>query len=237
MKKVVIAVAVGLILIAVIITFGQIFTVRHVGVEFTNSVSCADEQQVLSYANISPSTNIFVLDEETIAERVEKHYSDNSLKVVAIVREFPDKVIIKVSERIPIFKIKAETEDESGYVEADRNFQRAQIYTAGQLDEATLTEVRGYTVEGTYKTDECYMLRDIADALMQCGFPEEAIPYFVSGIEFSGNLVTLELRASDTKFIINKTSDISVKDAVISMYNKYEAMSVGDRNGKDIMPQ
>ena len=67
MKKVIIAVAIGLVFVALIITFGQVFTVRYVSVEFVNSVSSATKQQIINLADIDTHTNIFVIDETKIA--------------------------------------------------------------------------------------------------------------------------------------------------------------------------
>ena len=114
MKKAIIAIAIGLVLIAGIITFGQLFAVSYVSVEFVNNVICASEQEILEQANINTGTNIFVLDEDKIAKNIEKNYADSDIKVNNVIREFPNKVIIKVSERFPIYKINAEFQDQEG---------------------------------------------------------------------------------------------------------------------------
>ena len=111
MKKVIIAVAIGLVFVALIITFGQVFTVRYVSVEFVNSVSSATKQQIINLADIDTHTNIFVIDETKIASAIENEFDDNAIRVSDIVREFPNKVVIRISERLALYKIEAETDE------------------------------------------------------------------------------------------------------------------------------
>ncbi len=231
MKKVIVAVAVGLALVALIIAFGQIFTVRFVTVNFENGVSAADKQTILDLAGIEPNTNIFILDEKRTADKIEKGFDDNVIKVTNIVREFPNKVTINVRERIALFRIKATTADESGYVAADKNFQRTAIYSYEELKNEALIDVTGFTVQETYRTEECYALRDIADAFMECGIEEEALPYFLRSIEFSDSKIIIQLRTTNTKFYISDTADVS--EAVKKVYANYAATDYAQRETED----
>ena len=231
MKKVVVAVAIGLVLVALIIAFGQIFTVRFVTVDFVNGVSSTDKQRILDLADINPNTNIFILDEKKIADKIQKGFEDNVIKVTDIVREFPNKVTIKVSERIALFRIKAITDKESGYVAADKNFQRTAVFSYEELKSEVLTDVIGFTVEGTYRRDECYALRDIADAFIECGIEEEALPYFICSIEFTETKIVIRLRTTDTTFTVPKSSDPA--QSVKTLYEQYEKTEYYEREKQD----
>lgn len=221
MKKVIIAVAIGLVFVALIITFGQVFTVRYVSVEFVNSVSSATKQQIINLADIDTHTNIFVIDETKIASAIENEFDDNAIRVSDIVREFPNKVVIRISERLALYKIEAETdENEKKYVATDRNFQRSELYSEKDLAGQILTTVTGLKIIDTYRTDECYALRDIANAFISCGIAEEALPYFMEEVDFSTEKIIITLRPTDSIFEISKNVD-DIQAAINSLYDSY----------------
>ena len=64
MKKVAVAITIGLVLVALIIAFGQVFTVRYIDVEFVNAVVTADKNEIIDATGIDTNTNIFILDEK-----------------------------------------------------------------------------------------------------------------------------------------------------------------------------
>ena len=238
MKKAIVGVAIGLLIVAMIITFGQVFTVRYIGVEFENSVSAANKQEILSLANIDSNTNIFVLDENALKQRIEKAYPDNVIRVTDIVRTFPDKVTIKVSERIAIYKIAANKDSESGYVAVDRNFQRNTIYSEEELENMMLVDVKGFVVEDSFVTEECYLLRDIANAFLAYtgadgnAIPEEGLPYLVKEVTFSDTSVNVMLRTDDATIVIDKSDDVSAKEQVRQLFGEYLATNAQNRSGK-----
>ena len=239
MKKVVITVAIGIIIIAGIIVCGQMFKVQFVNVEFDNSVNVTNEESVLSLADIDTNTNIFVLDEKVIKERIESGYDNNAIKVTDIIRSFPNKVTIKVVERVALFKIKAETEKQSGYVCVDRNFQRNKIYSYDTIKDEVLINVSGITINESFKSKECYQLQIIANTLIASGIQEEAIPYFVNDINFNDNgRITINLRTTDTKFIIDTENDESyaIGTAVESLMKKYLQCDFNKRDGITVFP-
>lgn len=240
MKKAVIGIAVGLVIVAMIITFGQVFTVRYIGVEFENSVSSTDKQEIVSLADIDSTTNIFVLDENTIKQRIESAFPDNVIRVTDVVREFPNKVTIKVSERIAIYKIEAQTKEEKGFVAVDRNFQRNTIYaTEEELNGMELVSVKGFTVNESFVTEECYALRDIANSILAYSgeqgnsIPEEGIPYLIKEVVFDQNNITILLRSDDASLILDKTSDVAIKDQVRYLLRSYLETSEKERDGKE----
>ncbi len=230
MKKAIIAIVIGLVIVAMVISFGHVFAVRYVSVEFQNNVACTTKQEILSSAEISSGTNIFVVDEKKVAQRIEQQYEDSDINVVDIVREFPNKITIKVMERFAIFKIDAEFKNESGYVCVDRNFQRTKIYNSGVIQTKKLIDVIGYKVSETYVTDECYRLRDIANAFIACGVNEEALPYFIDQIEFTTTQTLIKLRTTDTIFVIESKSYDNIKGAISNLYQQYVGLDVDERN-------
>ena len=155
-----------------------------------------------------------------------------------IVREFPNKVTIKISERIALYKIAARSEEGEGYVAVDRNFQRNTIYAEEDLEGMNLIDVKGFAVDGSFVTEECYILRDIANALIQYSggdgnsIPEEGIPYLVKEIIFDGNFVRISLRTNDSTIVLDRSNDKSIKEQVQSLYRSYRATDVQERDGK-----
>ncbi len=230
MKKVAVAITIGLVLVALIIAFGQVFTVRYIDVEFVNAVVTADKNEIIDATGIDTNTNIFILDEKKVKAKIQNAFSDNAIKVNDIVREFPNKVTIKISERTPLFKIKAETEEKDGFVTVDRNFQRTYVYSEEEISREPLIEVKGFVVEDTYLTDECYALRDVANALIDCGFNEEAIPYLIKTIEFTDGSAKITLRSDEVTFVLTNYDEIEEK--IKRLCGEYEATDFAARNGK-----
>lgn len=236
MKKVIIAATVGIVLIACIIVCGQMFTINFVNVEFVNGVQTTTEQKILLLADIDTNTNIFVLNESALKKRIEDGYPDNSVKVTDVVREFPNKVTIKVMERVALFKIKASAGNLNGYACTDRNFQRNVIYSYDDLKDDVLINVIGIELKDSFQTDECYILKNIVNAFIDCGIKEEALPYFIQEITFLAEKISINLRMSDTKFVIDKTESDDLKLAISSVYEKYKALTPDSRNGMTIFP-
>lgn len=236
MKKVIIAATVGIVLIACIIVCGQMFTINFVNVEFVNGARTTTEQKILLLADIDTNTNIFVLNESALKKRIEDGYPDNSVKVTDVVREFPNKVTIKVTERVALYKIKASAGNIDGYVRTDRNFQRNVIYTYDEVKDDVLINVTGIELKDSFQTEECYALKNIANAFINCGIKEEALPYFIQEISFSDEKIFINLRTSDTKFAIDKTQNDDLNTAISSIYKKYVNLTPDCRNGITIFP-
>ena len=239
MKRVVITVAIGIMIIAGIIVCGQMFKVQFVNVEFDNGVTVTNEESILSLADIDTNTNIFVLDEKQIKERIENGYENNAIKVTDIVRSFPNKVTIKVMERVSLYKIKAETETQSGYVSVDRNFQRNKIYSFEELKDEILINVTGISINNSFKSKECYQLQSIANALISNGIQEEALPYFINDINFNDTgRIIINLRITDTKFVIDteNNENYAIGIAINSLMNKYFQCDYDKRDGITVFP-
>lgn len=233
MKKIIIAVVLGLVLISLIIAFGQVFTVKYVTVEFTNNVSVTTKEKILEQAGIKTSTNIFIIDEEKVAESIEKNYTNNEIKVKSIVRTFPNKVTINVSERIALFRIQAHTEEQSGYVKADRNFQMNAIYSYSEIKDEVLIDVSGFEIKDTFNCKECFALKNIANAVIDSGIKEEALPFFIDEVSISERQIKVMLKGTDTVLVVNAPfdADANVYSAVSDLMKKYLELDISERNG------
>ena len=83
-----------------------------------------------------------------------------------------------------------------------------------------MTTVTGLKIIDTYRTDECYALRDIANAFISCGIAEEALPYFMEEVDFSTEKIIITLRPTDSTFEISKNVD-DIQAAINSLYDSY----------------
>lgn len=224
MRKKYIAIAISIVLIALIITFGQIFTVRNVLVEFKNETGIANESSILELADIGPNSNIFSLKESKIKSNINNYYS-NSL-VVNIERTFPNTVIIHVKERLPMFLISAETDTYQGLIYTDKDFQRSG--KSDEINTENLIKVNNYIVKNTFDTQECIALRAFTMALNDKGLEESAITALVETITVNEGNLTVNLRQNNAVFVINR-SDVSLYTSQI--YNTYLTLSIAERTG------
>ncbi len=189
MKKKIVIVVITVLVAAVLLTCGFLFNVRNIEVGFGNDVTITDEAEILSHAGIEIGTNILALDEKAVKENIENAYR-GEIEVVDVVRSFPDTVTVKVRERVALFRIPVfETES---YVLPDKDFQRTTVFTSVPADGKYIT-VTGFAVVDTFSEKECYVLHNIAEVLLENGFSETAIPYFVKEIRFSEEEILVSL--------------------------------------------
>ena len=99
MKYKAVAIVLGVVLVAMIALFGNLFRVREVSVEYVGaSPTEADPAEVYSVCAIETNGSILNLNENEIRERVAAAYPDRLITVIDVVREFPDTVKVYVEE-------------------------------------------------------------------------------------------------------------------------------------------
>ncbi|HKL73792.1 MAG TPA: FtsQ-type POTRA domain-containing protein [Clostridia bacterium] len=224
MRKKYIAIAISVVMIALIITFGQIFTVRNVMVQFKNETGIATENSILEIADIKANSNIFNVRESKIKESINTYYA-NSL-VVNIERTFPNTVIIHVKERLPMFSIEANTDTYEGYVYTDMDFQRSG--TLDEINSVQLINVINYTVKNTFDTQECIDVRSFVSTLYAQGLEESSIVAFVENITINEDSLTVKLRQNNAVIIVNR---VDVSSSTTQLYNSYLSLSIPERMG------
>lgn len=227
MKKKYVITALCLIVIALVIACGQIFTVRSISVVFFNKTGICDEAEVLQASKLAYKSNIFNVKEKAIIKNVAEAFPDNSIAVISVERKFPDKVIINVKERVPVFKIKVNSQTDDDYVATDKDFQRGTIKKESEIT-ARLIEVDGFEVKESFDVKECIALRAFASSLVSAGLSEEALPYFVERISINGDSLEIKLCSSGAVMHVgtDKTSEETTK-----LYKEYLSMSISERKG------
>ncbi len=227
MKKKYVVIAVSVLIIALIVAFGQIFTVRDISVVFHNKTGLTDEADILKVAGITYKKNIFNVKEGEIKQKIASNFTDRSIVVTNVVREFPDKVVIYVKERVPIFRMQTYSSEGTAYVATDKDFQRNAVQKEGE-NSVKLIEVTGYEVRETFDVKECIALREVAYALIGEGMSEEALPYFIEKINFSGD--ALEITLAETKAVLRVKMTTATADTA-KLYKKYIATPAAERYG------
>lgn len=231
MKKKYILIIASILVIALIVACGQIFTVRHVSVVFLNKTGLADESGILEASGLNKQKNIFNIKENEIKEKVAASFDDNSIVVTDIERVFPNEVVVYVKERIPVFCLKVySAEGKELYVPTDKDFQRGKIYSAEEITEKNylLIDITGFEVYETFDVKECIYLRTLANALIDKGLEEEALPHLIESVAFGEDVLTLTLRGTAAKWIVSQEN---VQGEVSSAYERYVALSDEERYG------
>ncbi len=239
MKKTIIGVSIGLIIIILIIVFGQVFKINYIDVDFENNVTECDQSDIVTYADISINTNIFVINEKEIKAKVEKKFSNNAIKVTDIVRVFPNKITIHIRENIPIFKIKTEISRNNtvinGFVTPDVNFQRTTVYSESTVINKKLVDVNNLVINNSFNIKGCVLLQKIAKVLMESEVKEEAIPYLINSIEFTDNFIKIIFEGTNAIIRIANSDKETVYNEFKEKYKAYESLSLREKIGKTII--
>ncbi len=225
MKKKIVIIAISLVIVTALIICGNIFAVDSVEVVFDNKTDITNEYDILKAAEISKSTIIFNIKENSIKSKVSKEYKDNSIVVTNVERVFPNKVKIFVKERVLIYKLNVFSQtDDDLYVPTDKDFQRGALID--NIDDYNLITVKNFVIKDTFNLEECYELREFADVFISLGISEEALPYFVESIEFSEKTLKIDLRHSSGIFTISRNN---IKNELKTIYYQYLKLSDQDK--------
>lgn len=225
MKNKIIIIAISLIIVTALIVCGNVFAVDRVEVVFDNKTDITSEYDILKAAGISQSTIIFNIKESDIKSKISKQYKDNSIVVTNVERVFPNKVKIYVKERVLIYKLSVYSQTgENEYVPTDKDFQRGVMYQ--NIDDLLLINVKNFVVKDTFNLEECYQLREFAQALIDLGISEDALPYFVESIEFADSFLEVRLRNSSGMLTISRSE---IKQEVSLLYSQYLKLSDQDK--------
>ena len=152
-KKRLIAMFVSLCIIIVICVLGgAVFVVKDIdiarleGLENNTQIKDSD---IIATTKISYGKSIFAISESKVVTNIESTYP--TLKVRSIERVFPNKIIIKVIERVPMIAIRFKGGNE--YLILDNNMCAIKKVSVTESDKAeklnNLCIVDGFELEGT----------------------------------------------------------------------------------------
>ena len=221
MKYKTVAIVLGVVLVALIALFGNLFRVREVSVTYVGeSPTAVDPAEVYSVCAIETNGSILNLNENEIRERVAAAYPDRLITVKDVVREFPDTVKVYVEEHAPICAVPLR--DGTGYAIADRDFALDRKSSEADLDKDNLIMIRGLTVGNSYDTADFACLRSIFVALEEEGMPAAAQPAFLASVTFGGDKIELYTRTGAT-ISVDRSPQESVSENVSRAYREYIA--------------
>lgn len=214
MKKKYTIIAISLVIVTLLIVCGNIFAIENVNVVFENFTEKTNKYEILSVAGVDKGTIIFNLREKDVKQNVAKHYSDNSIVVTNIIREFPNQITIYIKERVPIYKINVLSHTNNSFVATDKDFQMGNILNDY---DGILIEVKNLVVKDTFDLEQCRHLRELSERFIAEGINEEALPYLLETITFQNESLVLKLRNSSATFNVLR-SDIA---SISKIYKKY----------------
>lgn len=229
MRKKYIAFVAGLLLIAIIVVFGNIFLIKSVDVVFVNKPEFADENSIINASEISLNTNIFNLDDKKIKDNISSFYDNNSLAVLDVERVFPNKVVIYVKERKPILIVPYQQEGQGECIPTDIYFQMNQIKLMSDIDYDSIL-IKGVAVQNTFNTSSFRQINRILTAFLDMNFTEDGLVAFIKEFVVSDENIRIVLRHGDCVFELERAQDKDIYDSTIQAYLNFLDLDFANRN-------
>lgn len=133
------------IIILLCVLGGAVFVIRDIDVVFSgNKPEGIDDAELIRKANIEYGKSIFSISESKVVTNIETNYPD--IKVRGIERVFPNKIILKLAERVPVAAIKFA--DKQEYLILDSNMCAMEKVGAASEKLNGLCMVRGFELSG-----------------------------------------------------------------------------------------
>lgn len=231
MKKRIATILIALAIVVAIVVFGQIFNLDSVSVRFEN-FSTISEEEIISKSGVSEGQNIFVLSDKTIKTNVESAYSDRSVAVTDVEKIFPNKLVLTVRIRKPVFLF--EVIDDDRVVPTDVDFQLNRKQDANSVDSDALIKVKGLKVDATFDLEPFKSLRRASKAFIANGFTEASLVSFFSEAEYASDKISFTLRNfGDSKIVVSieDSSDDAILREVGLLLEKFYSIPEGERLG------
>lgn len=224
MKNKIIAISVSVVIIALIVVFGEVFKLKALDVKLTAYTGAVEETDIVELIDVDSYGSIFGVNESAIKENIESYYGGNTVEVYGVVRSFPNKVTVYVRERLPMFEVDVYEKD--GYcVPTDKDFQRNKIVEKSSVG-YKLIKVNGISVEKSFNTASFRQLKAVADGFTDLGMTEEGIISFVKSVTFNENDIVIELNYGQARFTIGKNN---ISADLSADFNGFLAMTQAER--------
>lgn len=137
-KRLVIIFSSIVVAVMLVVLGAVILTVGNVQVVTNDEQGIYDMTNIVNESGIKRGTSIFAVDEEKATRNIEKSYP--YAKVIKIERKFPNKVVIEMVNRSPVFCLPVNGQDD--YILLDREFKVLEIVKKQDYDNA-LTLIKG----------------------------------------------------------------------------------------------
>lgn len=210
MKRNPLPILIAVVIIAVISTMGAILRVKEISVEISGENVIAED--IVNFSRIKEGGSILSLNEIDAINRIESAYSDNSVKVEGIERVFPNKVVIYVKERTPIFAVKRKNTDK--YVLTDIDFQMSRK-VENNVDITSYIVVKGVEADVSFDNDNFKILNGVFSALDD---RTDNVKGLVSEVQF-GDVILITTRDGFVMQVDKNASDF--QQEISREYTKY----------------
>lgn len=153
-SRIVIGIFIALILVvlAIVLLACTVFVVRDISVEAAVSSRLINEEKIVESSGISKGDSIISLGKSRVAANIEK--ANPYVEVTGISREFPSKVVIKVTVRTGIMLVCSEDESGAAVVDSSMKVLNVVPYADRMKTGVTLVDGVRFKVpeEGAFST-------------------------------------------------------------------------------------
>ncbi|GEM_PF-2647656 len=134
-------IAIIFIVLTVVLLACAVFVVRNISVESAVASEIISEDDIISSSGLKIGKSIVSINKSKIISSVEKE--NPYVRVLDVVRKFPDKIVIKVTVRTAIMSILAE--DSTCAVIADSSLKVLDVISLEEHLSSGATKIEGYT--------------------------------------------------------------------------------------------
>ena len=118
-------------------------------------------------------------------------------------------------------------------MKVENTSQIVPLNSYSEIKDEVLIDVSGFEIKDTFNCKECFALKDIANAVIDSGIKEEALPFFIDEVSISERQIKVMLKGTDTVLVINAPfdDDANVYSTVSDLMKKYLELDISERNG------
>lgn len=232
---------VGLVLIAAIALInGLLFRVKTVTVDFDTETSIQAEEgeaeKIIAASGIKKGKNIFGVSESRMIKNINAALP--GVRVVNIERIFPNRIVIHVSKRVPVYLIKyRNTSDAAKYVVVDGDMVVLGFYDE-EPDEQSFVFVDGFELVGKYTIEtgrtlpvefgkSIYYLQNVAAGLYNCKLTPAQFIAFIKKVKFENGIIDLCTRRGVVMRLGGNLTTEQVSERVPLAYSWYKNLPEG----------
>lgn len=230
---------VGLVLIAAIALInGLLFRVKTVTVDFDTETSIQAEEgeaeKIIAASGIKKGKNIFGVSESRMIKNINAALP--GVRVVNIERIFPNRIVIHVSKRVPVYlmKYRQNTSDVAKYVVVDGDMVVLGFYDE-KPDEQSFVFVDGFELVGKYTIEtgrtlpvefgkSIYYLQNVAAGMYNCKLTPAQFIAFIKKVKFENGIIDLCTRRGVVMRLGGNLTTEQVSERVPLAYSWYKSL-------------
>ena len=223
---VILAVIASAVVLAVVL--GTLFSIGGVDVNTTNDITLSAEQKsnIIELSQIKKGKNIFSIDEGIAISNIE--LNQPTLKVISIERKFPNKVVIYVTDRTPVFSCAT---GDGRYAILDRELK---VMSFSNTRNTSLTELIGLE-DVSFELGQVIEYRNnllikMIKGAESCSFINERFYTFFPKVEVLEDVINL---TTNSGVIMQLPVSSNIEESVIGCYTYYiqKTSAIGKSSG------